>query len=139
MIKTLFFLLNILLGGQQTTPQMLYSNPMDGFVLHTRSEHGNTNAQAAERTFAEEEDSKSDSDDSDDEFNPLDLLKIYSTHAENNFSTSQKKHIMYVGELSPAYLPPILSPPDKMHVLIHLNHALKSHDEYSNVYKIFHY
>lgn len=113
MIKTLFFLLNMLLGGQQTTPQMLYSNPMDGFVLHTRSEHGNTNAQAAERTFAEEGDSKSDSDDSeDDEFDPLDLLKIYCAHAENNYSVSQKKHIMHVGELSSAYLPPIMCPPD---------------------------
>lgn len=113
MIKTLFFLLNVLLRSQQTTPQMLYSNPLDGFVLHTRSEHGNTNALAAEPSVAEEEDSKSDSDDSeDDEFDPLDLLKIYSTHAENNFSASQKKHLMHVGELSPAYLPPILCPPD---------------------------
>lgn len=112
MIKTLFFLLNMLLGVQQTTPQTFYSNPMDGFVLHTRSEHGKTNAQAAERSLAEEEDSKSDSDDSDDEFDPLDLLKIYNAHAENNFSASQKKHIMHVGELSPAYLPPILCPPD---------------------------
>ena len=112
MIKTLFFLLNMLMGDQQTTPQTVYSNPMDGFVLHTRSEHGNTNAQAAERSLAEEEDSKSDTDDSDDEFDPLDLLKIYSAHAENNFSASQKKHIMHIGELSPAYLPPILCPPD---------------------------
>lgn len=139
MIKTLFFLLNMLLGGQQTTPQMLYSNPMDGFVLHTRSEHGNTNAQAAERSVAEEEDSKSDSDDSDDEFNSLEILKIYSAHTANNYSASQKKFINYVDELSPAYLPPILSPPDKMLVLTPLNHALKSHDEYSNVHKIFHY
>ena len=112
MIKTLFFLLNMLLEGQQTTLLTRYSNPLDGFVLHTRSEHGNTNAQAAERSLAEEEDSKSDTDDSDDEFDPLDLLKIYSAHAENNFSASQKKHIMHVGELSPAYLPPILCPPD---------------------------
>ncbi|MHA8080468.1 hypothetical protein VR610_04855 [Aquirufa regiilacus] len=113
MIKTLFFLLNMLLGDQQTTSLTRYSNPLDGFVLHTRSEHGNTNAQAAERSLAEEEDSKSDSDDSeDDEFDPLDLLKFYSTHAENNFSASQKKHLMHVGELSPAYLPPILCPPD---------------------------
>jgi hypothetical protein len=85
---------------------------MDGFVLHTRSEPGYSYSRTTERAFAEEEDSKSDSDDADDEFNPLDFLKIYSDHAEKNFSTSQKKYVSYVGELSPAYLPPILSPPD---------------------------
>jgi hypothetical protein len=113
MIKALFFLLSMLWGGQPAPPQTAYNNPMDGFILHTWSEHGKTYAQTIERTIAEEEDSKSDSDDSDDEFDPLVFPKIWALRADNNLGIHQKIGKEQVGELCSAFLPPILSPPDE--------------------------
>ncbi len=112
-MKVLAFLLHMLAFSQQSAAQTACINPLDGYILHSQSEHGIANAETASYNMFEEEDSKSDSDDSDDEFDPLVFPTIWELQTDKNFKTNQQIDKDQIGEICSAYLTPILSPPDE--------------------------
>ena len=113
MTKTIFFLLNMLLMGPQTPSQTTYINPMEGFILHSRSDQGNASNQMSQDTPTKQGDTKSDSDDSDDDFEPIMFPKIWTLQVDKLYKPTKKIGKEQDGELCSAFLPPILSPPDE--------------------------
>jgi len=112
MFKALFCWLYLIIGMDTSTPKEVYSNPMEGYIWQTSTVHLKNYEPINQGIFTEEEDSKEDSDDSDNEFNPAELLRILIKNTGIIFDGKLLGYSNDFGQLSSAYLPPILSPPD---------------------------
>jgi hypothetical protein len=113
MIKAFFCWLYLLIGMDTSTPHdVVYSNPMEGYTLQVNYGYHMNYSNENIGLFNEEKDSREDSGDSDDEFNSTELLRLNTDKSERTYIIEQSGYPFYLGRLSTAYLPPILSPPD---------------------------